>query len=264
MIKYCFICTVQLLLLCCISLTDAATWFQPRSLQVERNISELPILDDIINSDPDLSTLAIAFLAADLNGVISTSFNFTFFAPTKTAFAAINQTLLDTLVTPSWIMHLTDLLLFHVTFPTVDRVLTQDFTDGLILDMINGEQITVRKSKKAIHLSSPQTIKSDIIDANIKAANGALHKIDSVLLPGFFGVNLFTLGDTFVDFTTLQQLFELGQYQEREGSYTLLAPDNSAFLSMTDETLESLKNNTNELILSFPIILYRVCFLRIH
>ena len=104
-------------------------------------------------------------------------------------------------------MHLIELLAFHITFPTNDRLLTTDFTDGLVLDMLNGEQVTVNTLKSGIKLSSPQTITSTIVEADLLASNSALNKIDSVLLPGFFAVNLFELGNSLEDFTTIQELF---------------------------------------------------------
>ena len=232
--------------------TCCATNHYLRETLVPTNFHELPsttTLDDIIRTDTDLTTLATAFLTTNLNGSLCTqSCNFIAFAPTNAAFERINQTLLSLLLTtPNWAMHLIELLAFHITFPTTDRLPTTEFTDGLVLDMLNGEQVTVNTLKSGIKLSSPQTITSTIVEADLLASNGALNKIDSVLLPGFFAVNLFELGNSLEDFTTIQELFMIYSCNDRDGLYTILAPTNGAFLSMTDETLSELMNNTNEL-----------------
>ena len=84
-----------------------------------RELQSLPTIDDIILTDSNLTTLAAAFEAAQLVDRLCTTCNFTAFAPTNDAFAAIDQEFLTTLLTPSWILHLQNLLAFHIILPTV-------------------------------------------------------------------------------------------------------------------------------------------------
>jgi uncharacterized surface protein with fasciclin (FAS1) repeats len=211
----------------------------------------LGTLDQVILREPDLTTLATAFETAMLDGVLCTTpgCNFTVFAPTNEAFIDFNQGFLALLLTPSWILHLQNLLAFHVTFPSIsgDRLLTTNFTDGQNLDMLNNEVVTVNLLKKGIILTSPLTEGSDIVEADILASNGALNKIDTILSPGFFGVDVFALGDEYVEFTILQELIALIGLAGTEGEFTILAPTNKAFLALGNETLEALKKEKDVL-----------------
>jgi uncharacterized surface protein with fasciclin (FAS1) repeats len=212
---------------------------------------ELRTLDELIMGESDLSTLSTALETAMLSGVLCTTpgCNFTIFAPTNDAFLDFNQTFLTMLLTPSWILHLQNLLAFHVTFPTLsgDRLLTTNFTDGQNLDMLNNEVVTVNLLQSGITLTSPLTEGSDIVEADILASNGVLDKIDTVLSPGYFGVDVFALGDEYVEFTILQELIEVIGLAGTEGEFTVLAPTNDAFLALGNETLEALKKDKDAL-----------------
>jgi transforming growth factor-beta-induced protein len=208
-----------------------------------------PILDDIILTDTDLTTLAAAFKAADLVGKLSTSFNYTLFAPNNDAFAAVDQSFLATLLTPSWILHLQNLLAFHVTLPTEDgnRLLSTDYVDGQIFEMLNSEQVSATVLKRGISLSSPLTNNSMIVEADLLATNGALQKIDAVFSPGYFGIDVFSLGESYFEFTILQELMDILGLVGTKGEFTILAPTNEAFLALGNATLAALKKDTKAL-----------------
>jgi uncharacterized surface protein with fasciclin (FAS1) repeats len=214
-----------------------------------RELQSLPTLDDIILSDPDLTTMAVAFEKAELVGRLCTTCNFTAFAPDNEAFAAIDQKFLATLLTPSWILHLQNLLAFHITLPTDDgnRILSTDFVDGQMFEMLNSERVNASVLKSGINLTSPLTAGSKIIEADILASNGALHKVDTVFSPGFFGVDVFALGDSFVEFSILQELMDSIGLEGIDGEFTLLAPTNEAFLALGNETLLALKDDNEAL-----------------
>lgn len=219
------------------------------TIPITRELQSLPTLDDIILSDPDLTTMAAAFETAELVGRLCTTCNFTAFAPNNEAFAELDQKFLATLLTPSWILHLQNLLAFHITLPTDDgnRVLSSDFVDGQKFEMLNSEQVTASVLKRGITLTSTLTAGSKIIEADILASNGALHKVDTVLSPGYFGVDVFALGDSYVEFTILQELMDLIGLAGTDGEFTVLAPTNEAFLALGNETLAALKNDKDAL-----------------
>jgi hypothetical protein len=61
---------VQFLLLCsALTLSSCVGNFLRESPAFARELQELPIIDDIVVTDPDLSTLAVAFQAAELVGM---------------------------------------------------------------------------------------------------------------------------------------------------------------------------------------------------
>jgi uncharacterized surface protein with fasciclin (FAS1) repeats len=222
-----------------------------RSLRSHGNPNVNGTLDFIIENDANLTTLLLFTDTAELLGVLCTTpgCNFTLFAPTNEAFLDFNQDFLALLLTPSWILHLQNFVAFHVTFPSLsgDRLLTVNFTDGEALDMLNNEAIVVNILNGAIALTSPLTSGAFIIKADILATNGAVNYIDSFLVPGYFGVDVFALGYAYTEFTMLQQLFQLSGLAGTEGEYTVLAPTNDAFLALDKDTFEALKNDMTAL-----------------
>jgi transforming growth factor-beta-induced protein len=215
----------------------------------ELRAHSLPTIDTIILNDPNLTTLAVAFESAGLVGRLCTTCNFTVFAPVNEAFAAVDQNFLKMLLTPSWVLHLQNLLAFHVTLPTDDglRLLSVDYIDGQVFEMLNSEFVTASDLKSGITLTSPLTVGSKIVEADILASNGALQKVDTVLSPAFFGVDVFALGDSYVEFTILQELMDLIGLAGTEGEFTVLAPINEAFLALGNETLAALKEDKKAL-----------------
>jgi uncharacterized surface protein with fasciclin (FAS1) repeats len=205
--------------------------------------SSLPTIDTIVLNDPNLTTLALAFETAGLVGQLCNNCNYTAFAPVNDAFATFDATLLATLLTPSWILHLQNLLAFHATQPTSDgnRLFSTDYIDGQVFQMLNLENVTASDLKRGITLSSPLTMGSKIVEADLLASNGAVQKVDTVLSPGFLGVDVFALGDNYDDFTILQELMDLIELTGTKGEFTILAPTNEAFLALGNETLTELK-----------------------
>ena len=84
-------------------------------------------------------------------------------------------------------MHLQNLLAFHATLPTADgnRLFSTNYVDGQIFEMLNIEQVTVRDLKSGFTLTSPLTVGSKIVEADILASKGAVQIVDTVLSPGF-------------------------------------------------------------------------------
>jgi uncharacterized surface protein with fasciclin (FAS1) repeats len=159
--------------------------------------------------------------------------NFTLFAPTDSAFATLDQELRDKLFEPAWVAHLTNLLEFHATQPTSDRVLSYDLADGDVLSMLNGEKITLSVDTTGLPLSSEFTESARVTEADFVAKNGVLHKIDNVLLPRFVFTDLIGLGNTAAgaEYSVLFSLFELldiGSLFRAAGDVTVLAPTDAA------------------------------------
>jgi transforming growth factor-beta-induced protein len=109
--------------------------------------------------------------------------------------------------------------------------------------MLNAETVIVSDLKSGIRLTSPLTVGSKIVAADTLASNGVLQTVDSVLLPGFIAVDVFLLGDSYVEFTILQELMEIIGFVGIEGEFTVLAPINEVFLALGNETLAALKED---------------------
>jgi len=99
----------------------------------------------------------------------------TVFAPTDAAFAAADQTLLNSL-TPEQVR---DVILYHVVG---DAVFSTDLADGAV-PTVNGADITIDATNLTIN-GSVGILPGDNGELiNILATNGVIHTINGVLLP---------------------------------------------------------------------------------
>ena len=122
-------------------------------------------------------TLIAAASAAGLADALAQGENLTVFAPTDEAFAKLPKGTVESLLKPENKDQLIAILTYHV----VGRTLTSD--------MLPGRTIHVKTLNKADTLSvtkdgSGVTVdNANVVSADIKASNGTIHVIDTVLLP---------------------------------------------------------------------------------
>jgi len=130
---------------------------------------------EIAVANGNFNTLVAALSAAGLVDTFAQPGNYTVFAPTDDAFAAIPEsTLNELLADPSGA--LTDILLFHV----VGNPLTRDqlaTTDRMWT--LEGSPLEVNRDGTTI----VDIGGAKVLIYNIEASNGIIHVIDSVLLP---------------------------------------------------------------------------------
>jgi len=132
---------------------------------------------EIAQSDPNLSTLVSAIVAADLTDVLSTGGPFTVFAPTNAAFAKLDPAVLNNIIGNPTL--LTALLQYHVVSGEVN---SSDLTNGPVGTLLSGQSINVDVSGGMVTLNGS----SKVTAADIDASNGVIHVIDEVLLPADF------------------------------------------------------------------------------
>jgi uncharacterized surface protein with fasciclin (FAS1) repeats len=123
------------------------------------------------------NSLVAAVIQAELLATLQGEGPFTLFAPTDQAFAdaGIDLAALDT---PEGKAALTDILLHHVYS---GAVLSADLTDGMVVQMVNGDNITltVTTGMSASVLIGNATVTG----ADVMTSNGVIHVIDKVLMP---------------------------------------------------------------------------------
>mgnify|MGYP006304905099 CR=1 FL=1 len=118
------------------------------------------------------STLTAAIEAAGLQDTLNQEGPFTVFAPTDEAFAKLPEGTLEALLADK--EKLTRVLLYHVADGTVYAV---DVVDLRAAKTLNGEKV-------AIGVDSGVTIdEAKVVKTDVKAQNGVIHVIDSVLIP---------------------------------------------------------------------------------
>jgi uncharacterized surface protein with fasciclin (FAS1) repeats len=123
----------------------------------------------------DHTTLVAALKQADLVTSLSNAGPFTVFAPTNAAFDKLPAGTVDGLMKPEKKEDLQNILQYHVTLSALKA---ENFTDGQILGMVNGDNVTVNIKDGKVMLNNSATI-----IASIPASNGIIHVIDGVLLP---------------------------------------------------------------------------------
>jgi uncharacterized surface protein with fasciclin (FAS1) repeats len=123
---------------------------------------------------PSLSTLVTAVKAAGLAEVLSGEGPFTVFAPTNKAFENLPDGVLESLLKPENKDKLIAVLTYHVV-PA--KVMSTDLKDGQKAKTVQGEEVVV-DLKKGAKINNATVSKADI-----KASNGVVHVIDTVILP---------------------------------------------------------------------------------
>jgi transforming growth factor-beta-induced protein len=179
-------------------------------------------LVDRVNSASDLSTLGTLLVAASID--LSVAGNFTLLAPTNDAFAALPQDTIDFLTDPINVAELVRVLAYHVL---VGVFTSSELTPGPVPTFIMGGTV-------AVSLDPIRFNTAGVVELDILARNGVLHKIDQVLEP--------PTRDTIIDFiNATPELSTLLSALERAGfadglsgaaSITLFAPTNNAFTTV--------------------------------
>lgn len=124
-------------------------------------------------------TLLAAATAAGLAGALADGENLTVFAPTDAAFAKLPKGTVESLLLPENKDKLVAILSYHV----VGRELAAgDFPKGAthIRTIKKGgdRTVAVKKTSRGVTVDGAKVVKADI-----RADNGIIHVIDSVLLP---------------------------------------------------------------------------------
>jgi len=206
---------------------------------------------ELAQANSNLSTLVAAVVAADLATTLSDSnASYTVFAPTNSAFAAIQSTV-NTLLQPSNKSDLQDVLKYHVVN---SKVLSSSLKDGQIITTLLGDTLKVRIIGGDVFVNN-----SKVVTADVLASNGVVHVIDSVLVPGSFKNIVGTAVDT-KDLTTLVAAVTaadlVDELSSKTANYTVFAPTNSAFASI-QSTVDTLLKPENKSQLE-NILLYHV------
>ena len=118
--------------------------------------------------------LVQALVHADLVTTLEGDGPFTVFAPTDQAFSDAGIVLSD-YDTPEENQTLANILLYHVYS---GNVASADVTDGLTVEMVNGEEATFSVTSDTVMIQGATVTTKDVA-----ASNGVIHVIDQVLIP---------------------------------------------------------------------------------
>jgi len=130
---------------------------------------------DVAVGAGQFNTLAAALTAADLVDTLKGEGPFTVFAPTDEAFAKLPAGTVDSLLKPENKDQLIAVLTYHVV---PGKVMAADVVKLSSATTVNGADITIEVADGSVRVDDATVIKTDI-----KASNGVIHVIDSVILP---------------------------------------------------------------------------------
>jgi transforming growth factor-beta-induced protein len=214
-------------------------------------------IPEVIAADTSLSTLGAAITAAGVEGIF-TGVNITIFAPTNDAFAALDPALLSKYLEPAWTLHLQYLLSNHLLFNQLAYAATA--VDGAIVNSFLSEVLqgsdpwTITVNTAGIFVSGLAFNMSQVIEADIVALDGVIHKVDKVFFPAVLSTNLYDLMVGMGGFSALISVLDstgLASVIKTE-TMTLLAPLDAVLGNVPPAALDAY--NLTEVLLNHVIL----------
>ncbi len=189
---------------------------------------------ELAQSNPDLSILVEAVIAADLVGTLKGQGPFTVFAPNNSAFAAL---LTELNVTKAQLLAdkalLTTVLTYHVLPAKVEKA---QIPLGRAITTVQKGILKIDSVGSAVVINDGRNRKSTIIATDIQASNGVVHVIDKVLLPA--NKNIVETAQSLPQFSVLVEAVIAANLQGTlagAGPFTVFAPTNDAFTALLAE-----------------------------
>ena len=121
------------------------------------------------------NTLAKALQTAGLVDTLKGKGPFTVFAPTDAAFAKLPAGALDDLLKPENKEKLTKVLTYHVV---AGMVMAKDVMKMQSAKTLNGEDVKISTKGGKVYVNDAHVVQPDV-----KASNGVIHVVDTVLMP---------------------------------------------------------------------------------
>lgn len=179
----------------------------------------LPTIAELVAESDDFTVLASALEDTGLDEALDGEGPFTVFAPTDEAFALLPEGLIPSLTTEQ----LASILQYHVVSGSVDAETVVTLTSA---ETLLEETVKIQVSEDGVYLNGL----TKVVVTDVPTANGIVHIIDSVLVPGAFPG---TITDVLGAYPRLSTLFGAATTEAADAlsgdNLTLLAPVNSAF-----------------------------------
>jgi transforming growth factor-beta-induced protein len=205
----------------------------------------LPNIVEIAVNDGRFETLVAALVETGLDAALTNEGPFTVFAPTDDAFVKLGIPVADLLANPN----LANILLYHVAGEKLkaENVITKDRIATLL-----GEDLKVNVTEEGVFINDSQVIITDI-----KAENGIIHVIDTVLIPEEMPdiVDVAVAAEQFNTLVGALQATGLDEVLRGDGPFTVFAPTDEAFETLPSWLLNFLVNNPKYL---EQVLLYHV------
>jgi len=207
---------------------------------------------EIATSNSNFSTLVAALTKADLVSILSSSGNFTVFAPTNSAFDALFAELKVSGINDLSKEALTPILLYHVLgVKKTSSMIESGYYSSLSPAQGNYVSMLI-KTGSSVKINNSATVTS----VDLMASNGVVHVIDKVLMPP----TVVDLAISNTDFSTLVEAVSKAGLVETlngTGPFTVFAPVNNAFSALFGDLMVGGIANLSSDALT-PILTYHV------
>jgi uncharacterized surface protein with fasciclin (FAS1) repeats len=142
---------------------------------------------DVAVSSKAHTTLVAAVTAADLVATLQTAGPFTVFAPTNDAFAKLPAGTVEGLLKPENKATLAKILTYHVVAGNLDAAaVLKAIKDGkgkVALKTVSGGTLTASLKDGKVILTDEKGGFATVTATDLKAGNGVVHVIDTVVMP---------------------------------------------------------------------------------
>lgn len=197
---------------------------------------DMDIVDSAIHAEK-FKTLVAAVKAAGLVETLKGDGPFTVFAPTDEAFAKLPEGTVESLLKPENKDKLVAILTYHVV---PGKVMAADVIELKKAKTVQGQAASITISDKGVKIDDANVVKTDI-----KAKNGVIHVIDSVIMPKDI-VGIAASNNNFTTLVAAVKAAGLVETLQGPGPYTVFAPTNEAFAKLPEGTVESLLKPENK------------------
>ncbi len=142
---------------------------------------------DVAAGSKDHSTLVVAVKAADLVSTLQGKGPFTVFAPTNDAFAKLPKGTVENLLKSENKATLAKILTYHLVAGNLDAAaVVKAIKDGkgkVTLKTVSGGSLTASLKNGKVILTDEKGGIATVTATDLKAGNGVVHIIDTVLMP---------------------------------------------------------------------------------
>lgn len=197
-----------------------------------------PSIVGVASGDSRFSTLVKLVKAADLVSVLDGEGPFTVLAPTDDAFAKLDRKLVASLLEPKNKALLQSVLLYHVIS---GQAMSSDVAKLEGAATVNGQRVDIVASRTGITVD-----KAKVIIADVRASNGVIHAIDTVLLPETKNLaEVASSAGSFRALVTFASAAGLVPALTADQPLTILAPTDEAFEALGFSTILDLLQPEN-------------------
>lgn len=221
---------------------------QAATHSAEERTAYRPVQTDLVDTAvaaENFKTLVAAVQAAGLVDALKGKGPFTVFAPTDEAFAKLPAGTVEALLKDK--EKLAKILTYHVvkgnvTSQDVAKINSAGTLQGALLRIDTTKGVRVNDAK--------------VVNADLRASNGIIHVIDTVLLPPADIVDTAVSAGDFKTLVTAVKAAGLVEALKGKGPFTVFAPTDEAFAKLPEGTIPALLNDKEKLsaILTYHVV----------